>query len=750
MKKKTFRKYSSTALSLLMAFSMVIGSAPMQAFAEGTQTESGGTAGASLDGLSVASSGNADQGGNTGSDILGDEDVASSGNANQGGSAGGGSTGGGSTKPVVEKVTLTYDANAGDDEVTGLPKSKTVEVGKTVTISNYRNMKREGYKIQGWSTDPNAESADSQFSRGSTHVLEDDLTLYAVWKEDNSAKLQQVLLKVAFKDSTGKTTLVGNEPEVHFEYSYEYQGEIYEGITENDAMFGAQAQVLEVLVDENGSTPTKVTLTAIGHETENVECYALMYLDSGWKQGDGMTFTYSVRDSFMVPSLSVNLYYKDKVESEKPETEVPEGAKIQEVVLKAVVPEVVDNGQNIYFDYSYEYQGKTYEGTTENMDALKVLVDEDGSAATNVTLTAKGYKTETAECYALEYLDPRTGQLVREDDFTFTYPVSAATGEVQVHFLYTVEQITTRDLDVRVAFTINEDGGYLNGVGESVSFEQFPADYELKYSYKTLDEDGETVTKSGTLTAADAEQVITKDINHWHWVISVDVPGDGVYLNLMQNIQDITLPGEGKWVLDKTIGLTDGDQGTLYVSADNNPVTPYLYNRYIRQFTVTYTDGVENEDVFADQTYDVKKGDSTPAFTGTPERSGYKFTGWSPAVAGSVTADAVYTAQWKKVETEDGNGGNEQPDVNDDDDDNDSYEEVPEEDVPLADRPVTELADEAVPLSGQPVVELLDEDVPLANVPKTDDSGEWGLLAALSSIGLVALFFSGRKKKEVV
>ena len=49
MKKKTFRKYSSTALSLLMAFSMVIGSAPMQAFAEGTQTESGGTAGASLD-----------------------------------------------------------------------------------------------------------------------------------------------------------------------------------------------------------------------------------------------------------------------------------------------------------------------------------------------------------------------------------------------------------------------------------------------------------------------------------------------------------------------------------------------------------------------------------------------------------------------------------------------------------------------------------------------------------------------------
>ena len=67
-------------------------------------------------------------------------------------------------------------------------------------------------------------------------------------------------------------------------------------------------------------------------------------------------------------------------------------------------------------------------------------------------------------------------------------------------------------------------------------------------------------------------------------------------------------------------------------------------------FTVTYTDGVEGEEVFADQVYsDLASGTATPAFNGTPTRDGYKFTGWNPAVAETVTGNATYTAQWEKV-----------------------------------------------------------------------------------------------------
>lgn len=67
-------------------------------------------------------------------------------------------------------------------------------------------------------------------------------------------------------------------------------------------------------------------------------------------------------------------------------------------------------------------------------------------------------------------------------------------------------------------------------------------------------------------------------------------------------------------------------------------------------YTVTYTDGVEGEEVFADQVYsDLASGTATPAFNGTPTRDGYKFTGWNPAVAETVTGNATYTAQWEKV-----------------------------------------------------------------------------------------------------
>ena len=68
-------------------------------------------------------------------------------------------------------------------------------------------------------------------------------------------------------------------------------------------------------------------------------------------------------------------------------------------------------------------------------------------------------------------------------------------------------------------------------------------------------------------------------------------------------------------------------------------------------FTVTYTDGVDNEEIFKDQTYTVESGKATPAFNGTSAREGYKFTGWSPAVTDTVTGNVTYTAQWEKVAT---------------------------------------------------------------------------------------------------
>lgn len=65
------------------------------------------------------------------------------------------------------------------------------------------------------------------------------------------------------------------------------------------------------------------------------------------------------------------------------------------------------------------------------------------------------------------------------------------------------------------------------------------------------------------------------------------------------------------------------------------------------KYTVTYTDGVDGEEIFKDQTYTVEAGKATPAFNGTPTRKGYTFTGWKPAVAAIVTGNASYEATWK-------------------------------------------------------------------------------------------------------
>ena len=65
------------------------------------------------------------------------------------------------------------------------------------------------------------------------------------------------------------------------------------------------------------------------------------------------------------------------------------------------------------------------------------------------------------------------------------------------------------------------------------------------------------------------------------------------------------------------------------------------------RYTVTYTDGVDGEAVFADQVHpNLVVGTITPKFDGTPTRAGYTFTGWSPAVEERVTKSITYNATW--------------------------------------------------------------------------------------------------------
>ena len=94
---------------------------------------------------------------------------------------------------------------------------------------------------------------------------------------------------------------------------------------------------------------------------------------------------------------------------------------------------------------------------------------------------------------------------------------------------------------------------------------------------------------------------------------------------------------------------SDGSDGTMWVLTDLTMTPEAGGTTPAEKYAVTYTDGVDNEEIFKDQVYTVEFGKATPAFNGTPARDGYKFTGWTPAVADIVTRNATYTAQWEKL-----------------------------------------------------------------------------------------------------
>lgn len=94
---------------------------------------------------------------------------------------------------------------------------------------------------------------------------------------------------------------------------------------------------------------------------------------------------------------------------------------------------------------------------------------------------------------------------------------------------------------------------------------------------------------------------------------------------------------------------SDGSDGTMWVLTDLTMTPEAGGTTPAEKYTVTYTDGVGNEEIFKDQACTVEAGKATPAFSGTPARDGYKFAGWSPAVTDTVTGNVTYTAQWEKL-----------------------------------------------------------------------------------------------------
>ena len=97
---------------------------------------------------------------------------------------------------------------------------------------------------------------------------------------------------------------------------------------------------------------------------------------------------------------------------------------------------------------------------------------------------------------------------------------------------------------------------------------------------------------------------------------------------------------------------------TYYVAQFNIAITEGAAGYH----TVTYTDGVGSEAIFADQVTAVESGNNVPVFTGTANREGYHFLGWrregssgtltdAQIAAMTVSSNLTFHAVWEPIPT---------------------------------------------------------------------------------------------------
>lgn len=181
----------------------------------------------------------------------------------------------------------------------------------------------------------------------------------------------------------------------------------------------------------------------------------------------------------------------------------------------------------------------------------------------------------------------------------------------------------------------------------------FLKDDERNILEAELKEDGSTTLKPYFTL----KQAVSYTVKRWYGDTCVETLGDREG-NLGTMVYALEMDKEGcfsgdKYYLDETDERNS--KGLLLTLYEENNVLNLYYKKY---YTVKYTDGAEGE-AFSDESHGkLRAGDKTPAFTGTPERKGYKFMGWAPAFNPTVSGDEAkngvitYTAAWQKVETQ--------------------------------------------------------------------------------------------------
>lgn len=343
-----------------------------------------------------------------------------------------------------------------------------------------------------------------------------------------------------------------------------------------------------------GGTPTREDYTFDGWtpevaDTVDDDTYEIVYT-AQWKEIQKYTVTYELTDDVKPSNYSVPTDNKEYTKDEK--------YTVDSTYNKG--SEVVEGG------YTYTFSGWKLNG------AGNVLTGDQPMGNESVVL--KGTWTRTPNKYSLSY--NTNGGKLESGKYT---PV----GQVE----YKAQLITPTETEVsKSGYTLE---GWYSDAGLTTSapatmpandltlYAKWTANSGTKYTVKhyqqNLDNDNYTLTD----TESDKTGTTGKLTNA-----------------TAKNYEGFT----AKQVEQKTI------------AADGSTVVDIYYDR--NTYTVTYTDGVNDETIFADEVHQsVKYGAPVPAYNnGTnPTRKNYTYAGWDSAVPETMPAkNLTFTAKWEK------------------------------------------------------------------------------------------------------
>ena len=344
------------------------------------------------------------------------------------------------------------------------------------------------------------------------------------------------------------------------------------------------------------------------------------------------------------------------------------------------------------FDGTPEYAGYTFTGWQSSLDG-ETYTDEQLDEMTvtqDVTYTAT-WSQNTNEVYIKVYLDDEdvTAQYNTYLSGLTTTGTTSGIGEIKYENGHVVVPYAYEDIDAAdVKFSVNS-GYVLQGVsgefvygssgwggstgqGVAISGSTWTVDnvdgqttlsiyLNTKYSVEYKVPFGTEPTDGNTYITV--EGVGTASAPSFDGVTDPNEGVDGSWKNPNETIKTqitlATLPDGTTGWYDEVNTTTNPHSGGSTLNVDdavddklNGDDSTFTFTATAVNYTVTYTDGVEDVTVFPDQTCDgLTYGEDTPDFLvdgspADPEREGYTFEGWSPNVAEKVTGNATYTATW--------------------------------------------------------------------------------------------------------